>query len=196
MTKNTIIPWCVLPVDPPVQIGQGFNGIATHKRWTFEKLIVDESYCLDFIVDERSPVYAAREGEANLVCVDYDFNYFPKSGESIDAKLFKQAIDQINFIRINHLDGTYTLYGHLQRGGSSVQVGQQVAAGELIGFSGNTGFSSSPHVHFGIYERINNQEIRTCPFRLLDYDGPLEDREVRPEVYVNNYRTIPWERIA
>lgn len=51
-----------------------------------------------------------------------------------------------NHVRIHHADGSLTIYGHL----SSVNVYQKqiVVAGQQIGITGNSGFSSGPHLHF------------------------------------------------
>jgi len=51
-------------------------------------------------------------------------------------------------IIINHGDGYYTLYGHLS--GISVAVGQEVAAGQTIGLSGDTGSLKGPELHFEV----------------------------------------------
>jgi len=56
------------------------------------------------------------------------------------------------YIVIQHRDNFFTLYGHLSR--QSVVVGQSVERGELIGFSGNTGFSTGPHLHLGVYQTM------------------------------------------
>lgn len=53
------------------------------------------------------------------------------------------------YILIKHENGLATLYAHLSK--QSVSKGQTVARGELIGYSGNTGYSTGPHLHFGVY---------------------------------------------
>jgi len=53
-----------------------------------------------------------------------------------------------NYILMQHSNGTYTLYGHLTR--PIVSVGQIVAQGEVIGYTGNTGKSTGPHLHFEV----------------------------------------------
>jgi len=53
------------------------------------------------------------------------------------------------WIMIKHTNGLSTLYGHLSLIG--VSMGQQVSTGELIGYSGNTGASTGPHLHLGVY---------------------------------------------
>jgi len=49
-------------------------------------------------------------------------------------------------LRIRHIDGSLTLYGHLTK--TYVKLGETVQAQQIIGLSGNTGFSSAPHLHF------------------------------------------------
>lgn len=49
---------------------------------------------------------------------------------------------------VNHYDGTQTRYGHLS--GFNCYAGQKVKAGQVIGYTGNTGRSSGPHLHFEI----------------------------------------------
>lgn len=49
-------------------------------------------------------------------------------------------------VRITHPDGSMTIYGHLSK--TYVFNKQVVKAGQQIGLTGNTGFSSAPHLHF------------------------------------------------
>jgi murein DD-endopeptidase MepM/ murein hydrolase activator NlpD len=58
-------------------------------------------------------------------------------------------------ITIDHGGGIETRYGHLS--GVSVAVGQQVRAGQLIGFVGSTGESTGPHVHYEV--RVNGRAV-------------------------------------
>ena len=53
------------------------------------------------------------------------------------------------WVLITHANGLSTLYAHLSR--ISVTVGQSVGTGDTIGYSGNTGYSTGPHLHFGVY---------------------------------------------
>jgi murein DD-endopeptidase MepM/ murein hydrolase activator NlpD len=52
---------------------------------------------------------------------------------------------------IDHANGLSTLYAH--QSVQSVVPGQRVATGEIIGYSGNTGYSTGPHLHFTVYAK-------------------------------------------
>jgi murein DD-endopeptidase MepM/ murein hydrolase activator NlpD len=70
-----------------------------------------------------------------------------------------------NYVLIRHEDGTLGHYCHLQKGGCLVKVGQTVAAGEAIAHSGNTGFSSGPHLHFCVFKTKNGRERASVPVK-------------------------------
>ena len=53
-----------------------------------------------------------------------------------------------NYVMINHGGGVYTVYMHMNSIG--VSVGQSVSQGQQIGTVGSTGYSTGPHLHFGI----------------------------------------------
>jgi murein DD-endopeptidase MepM/ murein hydrolase activator NlpD len=60
-----------------------------------------------------------------------------------------------NYIRIRHANGYKTAYGHMQRFASGVAKGVKVRQGQIIGYLGNTGLSTGPHLHYEVL--INNQ---------------------------------------
>jgi murein DD-endopeptidase MepM/ murein hydrolase activator NlpD len=53
------------------------------------------------------------------------------------------------WIMVEHPDGLSTLYAHLSL--QTASVGQDVYTGETIGYSGNTGYTTGPHLHLGVY---------------------------------------------
>lgn len=53
------------------------------------------------------------------------------------------------WVRIQHEDGTVTLYGHMNT--IDVSVGEKVVAGQKIAGMGSQGFSTGSHLHFGVY---------------------------------------------
>jgi murein DD-endopeptidase MepM/ murein hydrolase activator NlpD len=68
------------------------------------------------------------------------------------------------WVLIKHGNGLSTLYAHLSS--ISVSAGQAVTTGQLIGYSGNTGYSTGPHLHFTVYAS-NGVSIQ----RLGDFTG-------------------------
>jgi murein DD-endopeptidase MepM/ murein hydrolase activator NlpD len=60
------------------------------------------------------------------------------------------AFDYGNYIIIRHKHGYYTRYAHLQSL-NRVQIGQRVQQGEIIGYIGNTGISTGPHLHYEVH---------------------------------------------
>jgi murein DD-endopeptidase MepM/ murein hydrolase activator NlpD len=71
------------------------------------------------------------------------------------------------WVRVQHGDGTITVYGHINR--SLVQVGQRVAAGQVIAETGNRGQSTGPHLHIGVMQ--NGVYVNPKPW--LDAHGFL-----------------------
>lgn len=69
------------------------------------------------------------------------------------------------WVRVQHPDGTITVYGHINR--SFVSVGQEVAAGDVIAETGNRGQSTGPHLHIGVL--VNGTYVNPRPW--LDAHG-------------------------
>lgn len=59
-----------------------------------------------------------------------------------------------NTVIINHQNGYYTYYGHLNKPSTFLTVGQTVSKGDVIGYIGTTGAATGPHVHFGAFRGI------------------------------------------
>ena len=94
-------------------------------------------YAVDFAMPRGMPVVAARGG----VVIDATFRH-QEGGFDI------RFLDKANTVAIVHEDGTVAEYAHLSPGPEIVTLGQRVKPGDLIGHSGNTGYSSGPHLHF------------------------------------------------
>jgi hypothetical protein len=69
-----------------------------------------------------------------------------------------------NYVLIRQAAGVYAFYAHMQKGSVAVAVGQQVAAGTVIGHLGNSGNSTNPHLHFGLLDRPDFLTGYSLPF--------------------------------
>lgn len=105
---------------------------------------VDSRYAVDIAMPIGTDVYAARAGTVFEVA---STNFRGGVDEKLDA-------ESANIIRILHDDGTHALYAHLNWNGIRVRPGDQVERGEYIAESGNTGFSSGPHLHFAVMQNL------------------------------------------
>jgi murein DD-endopeptidase MepM/ murein hydrolase activator NlpD len=73
-----------------------------------------------------------------------------------------------NLVKIQHNGGYLTLYAHMKRYRSDLRVGKKVIQGEFIGEVGSTGFSTGPHLHFGLYKNgvaINPEHLVSVKFK-------------------------------
>ena len=83
---------------------------------------------VDMACAQGTPIYATRAGKVTRTAY--------------------QAGGAGNYVSINHLDGFSSVYMHMTH--YVVSAGQTVSQGQLIGYMGNTGLSTGPHLHFGI----------------------------------------------
>jgi murein DD-endopeptidase MepM/ murein hydrolase activator NlpD len=65
--------------------------------------------------------------------------------------------------------GVYAAYEHIQPGSVRVRRGERVRPGQVIGLVGNSGNSSSPHLHFGIQDRADLLTSKALPFEFDQY---------------------------
>jgi len=96
-------------------------------------------YAIDFIVEEGESINAAADG----IVVDL------KSDSNIGGEE-KEMETMGNFIELKHDNEEYSEYEHLRKGGVIVKVGDKVKKGQVIGFTGATGYLAhlGPHLHF------------------------------------------------
>ncbi|MEO0729470.1 MAG: M23 family metallopeptidase [Pseudomonadota bacterium] len=105
-------------------------------------------YAIDFAMPEGTPIHASRSGRVISI----------KSNSTRGGPDRSFARDG-NYIAVEHADRTIAYYYHLAFRGVAVRQGTRVQAGDLIGFSGNTGFSRGPHLHFVV--QVPTRDLRT-----------------------------------
>jgi murein DD-endopeptidase MepM/ murein hydrolase activator NlpD len=74
-----------------------------------------------------------------------------QTGTVVDTEAVKSrsGCQYGKFVLIKHPNGLSTVYGHLSV--VSVSPGDTVVTGDVIGYSGDTGYATGPHLHFGVY---------------------------------------------
>jgi murein DD-endopeptidase MepM/ murein hydrolase activator NlpD len=97
---------------------------------------------IDFAADQGTPVLAAAEGKV------------------LDAQM---AGGYGQRIRLTHASGMETTYAHLSRFALGVTPGAMVTQGQIIGYVGQTGLATGPHLHFEVREGGIAIDPRTVP---------------------------------
>ena len=86
-----------------------------------------------------------------------------------------------NFVMIDHENGEYSLYAHLQPGSVRVRTGERIAAGAQLGKLGSSGNSTEPHLHFQVCDAPDPLACAGIPVQFRDVTLPYADypREVQ-----------------
>jgi murein DD-endopeptidase MepM/ murein hydrolase activator NlpD len=64
-----------------------------------------------------------------------------------------------NVVAVLHDDGTIALYAHLHWDSIRVRIGAHIVRGQYIADSGNTGFTSGPHLHFAVIRNSGATDV-------------------------------------
>ena len=155
-----------IPANSQFQITQGFGGQYSHTD-------AQNRYAVDISMPVDTGVYAARGG----IVMEVEEDYF-QSG--VEQSLASKA----NSVRILHTDGSMAVYAHLALEKVLVAPGVKVEVGQLIAYSGNTGYSTGPHLHFAV--QINKGlELVATPFKFADvHNKPFAAQE---GLWLNGY---------
>src|SRR5581483_1287933 len=129
---------------------------------------------VDFAASVGTPVKAAADGtvegaaDTDLVCPGASFG---------------------RYVFIRHYDGLATTYGHLSV--ISVKEGQQVKRGEVIGYSGSTGYATGPHLHLSVYASaavtMQNLPSKVCGNRIYRLPIAATNGYLDPMLYLPAY---------
>jgi len=134
------------------KVTQGYHGAFSHTG--------PDEYAIDWKMPEGTPVLAARAGV--VVSVK---DHFAKGGPH------RKYEDCANMVVVQHSDGTMAHYCHLAPRSAKVKVGAKLRAGDLLAASGNTGFTSGPHLHFAVFKAKNGHGRETIPVKFRTAEG-------------------------
>ncbi len=139
----------------PFEEGKTFRVIQGY----FSRFSHKERAALDFNMKRGTKITAAREGVVVRVKEDGTLGGLKKKYRSHG-----------NNIIIQHADGSRAGYWHLQHNGALVNVGDTVKKGQVIGFSGKTGYALSPHLHCLVW-RLFSGGLQQVPTRFMTSKG-------------------------
>lgn len=146
-------------------IHQGYNGKLSHQN----------ENALDFTMPIGTPITAVRKG---IVVKVIDKNN--KNCSKEECKKYN------NLILIYHPDGTFAEYAHIIQHGSEVNVGERISKGQLIGYSGNVGWTTGPHLHLVIFKQSFNGR-KTLKTKFKTGEGSKSEFLVEKKEYSRNY---------
>lgn len=167
--------WMPVPEGEEARFGQTFHGYFSHQGRS--------RFAVDLPMDRGTTVTAARGGRVQLMREDSDTG----CGTS-------DCANDANYVVIDHGDGTFGNYLHLDTDGALVDVGDVVCAGQPIALSGNTGWSTGPHLHF----TVENSWGLSLPLRfweLVEHSDGIPASQLTVEsqnVEALECETTPW----
>ena len=102
--------------------------------------------------------------------------------------VLRSCVSYGKWIMLRHPNGLSTLYAHLSL--IDVVPGQQVRAGQTIAYSGNTGYTTGPHLHFGVYATqgieikplTNSVNCRNIIIPVADFKAYLNPLSYLPKI--------------
>jgi murein DD-endopeptidase MepM/ murein hydrolase activator NlpD len=147
--KKASGPRNLAPYRLPYRDGKHLVIQGPHGKFSHDRGSLNEE-ALDFAMPIGTEVYAARRGVVVGLRDDCDAG-------GLDEKY---KLD-FNYVLLRQEDGVYAEYVHLKHLGCAVKLGQRVADGQLIGYSGNTGYCSEPHLHFCVFNTIDGNSRTT-----------------------------------
>lgn len=142
----------------PYKVGSSHKVVQSY----FGRVSHDESshYAVDFGMKEGTPVCAAREGVVVGV--------HESSEEGGPNEKYEKLT---NYVLIRHSDLTIGGYYHLKNDGVLVRIGEKVERGRVIGYSGKTGFTFGPHLHFEVFKAIDGKRNQSFPIKFRTQQG-------------------------
>ena len=156
------LPW---KVDTIVKTGQGNNSPGTQSH-----CCPPQNFAFDFSMPDKSTIYATRGGVVGDVVESNTMNFNPcadNNGNGVKGDAEDQKADgPSNYVRVDHPDGTYSYYAHVDTNSVIPGVGDTIARGAPLAKVDNIGRSCGPHLHYQVSidntKTIYGQTKQTC----------------------------------
>lgn len=144
---------------------QGYGGKLSHKN----------QLSLDFNLKIGDKIYAAREGKVVQTEEKHNSNCSTEGCAKFNNKII-----------ILHSDGTLAEYLHLKQNGVEVNIGDDIMKGQFLGYSGNTGWSTGPHLHFAVFFNLldGKRDYIKTKFKTSSSEGEILQEN---KIYTKNY---------
>lgn len=119
----------------------------------------ESRYAVDFKLPLGTPVLAVKKGTVIIVKHDSDVYFRPKQLSGIKMhEIMNLAVKSLNYIGIDHGNGTFTEYCHLSKR-KVVLENQSVEEGDVIGYTGKSGIMDLYHLHFNACKIENKKGV-------------------------------------
>ncbi|MBN2215576.1 MAG: M23 family metallopeptidase [Bacteroidales bacterium] len=120
------------------------------------------------------PIYKIRKFHYGIDFTSPTGSEIYATGDGIVEEMTSSRRGYGNKIVLNHGFGYKTLYAHMS--GFNVKQGQKVKRGDVIGFVGNTGLSTAPHLHYEVIH--NNKAVNPINYFFNDLTAEEYDRMI------------------
>jgi len=160
--------------------------------------LVAQRYAYDFVVTEDGDTHAGDGGDL------HDYYAFGKPVRAPADGTVVKTLDRLrdypnpgggraewrtwqitgNYVVIEHDEDEYSMLAHLQEDSVSVEPGDEVERGDVVGRCGNSGNSSEPHLHFQLMDRSGFWTVASLVPRFVDVAVDRDEKQdVDPGVY-------------
>jgi hypothetical protein len=154
--RNTVAP----EMGVPFACGRVFPVSQGHDTGSH---LQNDTYAWDFRMPVGTPIVSAEDGVVRLA-----------RGDSTQGACDPKMAQYANYVVVAHAGGVETQYLHFSA--VVVKPGEKVRKGQLIGYSGNTGWSCGPHLHFKVARSVGSGwNNPSTPALIAGYGDPVRD---------------------
>lgn len=162
--------------------------------WPLQNIIVTQYFGGTEFAKQNASVYAGRAYHPGV-----DFGaprgtpiYAPLAGTvraTGNTDLVPGCYSWGKWTLVDHANGLSTLYAHQDV--ISVVAGQKVSTSEIIGYTGNTGYSTGPHLHFTVYVKDGVSVRQFNEIKTVTSCGPASTPVAATDAYVDPMLYLP-----